>query len=381
MFIDHKEVKPGGWKPKQLDYTEIQNNVRFVHFADLFNKIESGEAGISPETPIIITYSDDIVSLQTIAIDMAGYLNQYGAIASVLLAVALPGIGIAVSSSTIAGILSGITVLTNKIAKGEKVDATDIVKASNNLIPETAKPYIQKGLNVINSVENPTPQNLYNASKELGVKKEQVEKIVGSAIGKGSASLVVTSLETGKFDEVMKTISVIKSTYTTQQAVNTTDTQQFTSQLGKDGGIYKNALTQNIATLGLSGITATIPNIDVIAGGVLASSWKTLKNVEKRAWLNMATFRPDLSTKVPDMAIEVMKVQAQDSALLGLPYVIPAEVPENLKNCIALKITADTGVPVVSKAIENKKVIPTPVVTTPEVKKPKKKKNKRLAFR
>jgi hypothetical protein len=72
-----------------------------------------------------------------------------------------------------------------------------------------------------------------------------------------------------------------------------------------------------------------------------------------------------------------MKQQARDSALIGAPYVIPAEVPNSLKNCIALKITADTGVAVATTSIK-KQEVPTPI--TPSKPITKKSKRKRIAF-
>jgi hypothetical protein len=344
----------------------------------LFTAIENGKAKIDPNTPVIITFSDEgIYSLQKTMFDINDFLDKYGVYAGYILEAVLPMIGVPVAPGSISGIIKGATDLSGKISRGEKVNAEDIIKASNNLIPENAKPYIQKGLNVSYMLENPTPQNLYNASKELGVKKEDVERIVGSVSGKGSAGFIVSSLENGKFDDVMKTLSVLKSKYTTEQAVKIESSDEYITRLKNSGGIYKEPIIQNISTLGLSGIPSLIPNIDKIASGLLTSSWTLLANTEKRAWLNIATFRPDLETKTPDLAIEVMKQQARDSALIGAPYVIPAEVPNSLKNCIALKITADTGVAVATTSIK-KQEVPTPI--TPSKPITKKSKRKRIAF-
>jgi hypothetical protein len=378
MFIDHSEVPPGGWKMVQFDNPENQNGITFSNLHQLFTAIENGKAKIDPNTPVIITFSDEgIYSLQKTMFDINDFLDKYGVYAGYILESVLPLIGVPVAPGSISSIIKGATDLSGKISRGEKVNAQDIIKASNNLIPENAKPYIQKGINVSYMLENPTPQNLYNASKELGVKKEDVERIVGSVSGKGSAGFIVSSLENGKFDDVMKTLSVLKSKYTTEQAVKIESADQYITRLKNSGGIYKEPIIQNISTLGLSGIPSLVPNIDKIAGGLLSSSWSLLGNTEKRAWLNIATFRPDLETKTPDLAIEVMKQQARDSALIGAPYVIPAEVPNSLKNCIALKITADTGVAVATTSVK-KQEVPAPV--TPRKPITKKAKRKRIAF-
>jgi hypothetical protein len=382
LMIDHSEIKAGQWKPQQLDKPENQNSVSFINLHQLFTAIENGSAKIDPKTPVIITFNDEgIVSTMTIAKDLNEFLVKYGAVAGILLSLALPGIGVTLSATVINSIIMGATALTEKIKNGEQVNAEDIMKASNNLIPESAKPYIQKGLNIGKLLSEPTPQNLYNASKELGVKPENLKKIVGSVAGEGASGLLVNSMESGKFDDAVKILSVIKSQYTTQEAVKITDVNAFNNQIGKDGGIYKNAIAQNIATMSFSGIPSLVPNIDKIAGGILSTGWTELSNAEKRAWLNMGTFRPDLATKVPEMAIEVMKQQARDGALLGAPYVIPAEVPAGLKNCIALKITADTGVPVATSSVPKQEV---PTRKTPTTKTPTKmvgkKKKRRLAF-
>lgn len=379
MMIDHSEIPSGQWKPQQFDRPIVQNNVSYSNLHTLFSQIESGKAGIDPKTPIIITFSDEgVISGQKIARDINEFLVNYGPMAGLILGLALPGIGVAISPGLITAIISGATQLSGKIANGEPVSAEDIMRASNNLIPESAKGYIQKGLNVGKFLSEPTPQNIYNASKELGVKPSDVQKIVSSVAGEGTSGLLVTSMESGKFDDAVKILSVLKSQYTTQEAVKVTDVTQFNQQIGKDGGIYKNAIAQNIATMGLSGIPSLVPNIDKIAGGILSSSWTVLSNAEKRAWLNMGTFRADLATKVPEMAIEAMKQQARDGALIGAPYVIPAEVPAGLKNCIALKITADTGVPVATSSIP-KQEVPAPKPSPPKPS-PSKKKKRRIAF-
>lgn len=382
LMIDHSEIPKGQWKPAQLDRAENQNGVSFINLHQLFTYIENGSAKIDPKTPVIITFNDEgIVSTMTVARDINEFLVKYGAVAGILLSIALPGIGVGISAGMINSIIMGATALTEKIKNGQQVNAEDIMKASNNLIPESAKPYIQKGLNIGKMLSEPTPQNLYNASKELGVKPEKLKEIIGSVAGEGASGLLVTSMESGKFDDAVKILSVLKSQYTTEEAVKVTDVSAFNRQISSDGGIYKNAIAQNIATMSFSGIPSLVPNIEKIAGGILSTGWTELSNAEKRAWLNMGTFRPDLATKVPEMAIEVMKQQARDGALLGAPYVLPAEVPAGLKNCIALKITADTGVPVATTSVP-KQEVPTRKTTTEKTPKKLvgKKKKRRLAF-
>jgi len=61
----------------------------------------------------------------------------------------------------------------------------------------------------------------------------------------------------------------------------------------------------------------------------------------------MASARNDLDTALPNLAYSSMIQQAIESSNANKPYILPPDVPKEYRSCMALQITADTGIPVV----------------------------------
>lgn len=403
----HSKLLGGGWGEKftlrMLQPTSMskdfafrdnpvrQNEIDYWNFYDLMSKIETSR--IPTTKPIVITFSDGkIISLGNMAREMKKFYDEYGTYIIAGLAIA----GTVFSAGTLGAIVvkyatqlfNGSKNLIDKVASGQNVTPTDIMSASGGLLPEGSEKYVQTALNVGTNVDSylktGNPQSLLQASVQLGVKKEQLVSIVEGITGKrgaDSASFLLTAIEQGKkIDQTMLTLGVLKA----QSIVDTTAFNAETLAMAKNfiqgTGGKDSALVQNIATNSLGNVmNGIIPNINNVSKVVLDDMRGKMSPEEFRSWCNMASARNDLDTALPNMAYQSMIQQAIESSNANKPYVLPPDVPKEYRSCMALQLTADTGIPVVDPYNVPPVVPPKPAPPKPDGKTitpPKKKQRK-----
>jgi hypothetical protein len=159
-----------------------------------------------------------------------------------------------------------------------------------------------------------------------------------------------------------------------------TDTKYYTTIINKDGTI-NSPLVQNASTLSIGdSLTSLTPNIDNIVRAMLESKVLTDQR-ERRNAIHQATGRQELDTKLSNMCLTSMILQAETCARNSEPYILPTEIPQEYRRCYSASITAETGIPVVDKSASPAPTPPKPTPPKPDGKKPGGKKNRRrLAF-
>jgi len=401
---DHSRLLGGGWgeqftKRMLLPTTganssgdwamrnpAFQNNITYYNFYDLLRQIE--ESRIPTTKPIIITFSDgNIIAMDKIAREFSNFIDQYAPyiITTLTIAASLVTAGstAALYLATANKIFAGVSGLTKAIAMGKPVNASDIMSASGGLLPEGSEKYVQTALNVGTNVDSylktGNPQSLLQASAQLGVKKEQLVSIVEGITGKkgaDSASFLLTAMEQGKkIDQTMLTLGVLKAQSIVDTSAFNAETLAMARNFIQGNGGQNSALVQNIATNSLGNVmNGIIPNINNVSKVVLDDMRGKMSQEEFRSWCNMASARNDLDTALPNMAYQSMIQQAIESSNANKPYVLPPDVPKQYRSCMALQLTADTGIPVVDPYNVKSVVPPKPAPPKPNDKsKPKKK--------
>lgn len=404
---DHSRLLGGGWAEKfsirmfqptdmskdwALRNPAVQNDISYFNFYDLLQKIETSR--IPTTKPIVITFSDgNIISLGNIARDMKKFYDEYETYIIAGLAIA----GTVFTAGTLGAVIVGTATqlfnssknVIDKVASGQPLSASEIMSASGGLLPEGSEKYVQTALNVGTNVDSylktGNPQSLLQASVQLGVKKEQLVSIVEGVTGKKgaeSASFLLNAMEQGKkIDQTMLTLGVLKA----QSIVDTTAFNAETLAMARNfiqgQGGKDSALVQNIATNSLGNVmNGIIPNINNVSKVVLDDMRGKMSPEEFRSWCNMASARNDLDTALPNMAYQSMIQQAIESSNANKPYVLPPDVPKEYRSCMALQLTADTGIPVVDPYNVKPAIPPKPLPAKPS-ESPKAKKKLRKEYR
>lgn len=354
MFMPQSETKT-------FVYTQqpVHNGIRYGNWFDLLQKIE--QSPIPTNKVIVLTYDDEgIIALDKIAKDLSKFYDEYGAYITTALAIAAAvvtaGTASALVVATATQIFNASKNVIDKLATGQPITPTEIMSATGGLLPKESEKYIQTAMNVGANLEqfnkNNDPRALLRASAEIGIKKEQIVNVVDGFIGKkgaDSASFLLDSVEQGaKVDNVMMTMSVLKA----QGIVNTSSfnaqTVDMARQFINNSGKQDSPIVQNIATNSLGNVmNGVIPNINNVSKVVLDDMRNKMSQEEYRSWCNMASARNDLDTALPNLAYTSMIQQAIESSNANKPYMLPPDVPKEYRQCMALQITADTGIPVV----------------------------------
>lgn len=389
MFMPQSETKT--WVYRTLP---VHNGIRYANWWDLLRQIE--ESPIPTNKVIVITYSDEgVIALDRIAKDIAKFYAEYGTYIIGALAIAgtifTAGTLGATIVSTATQIFNGSKTIIDKLAKGQPITPTEIMSATGGLLPKESEKYIQTAMNVGANLDqfNKTrdPQALLRASAEMGIKKEQIINVVDGFVGKkgaDSASFLLNSIEQGaKIDNVMLTMTVLKA----QGIVNTSSFNAQTAEMARqfinNTGKENSPIVQNIATNSLGNVmNAIIPNINNVSKVVLDDMRNKMSQEEYRSWCNMASARNDLDTALPNLAYTTMIQQAIESSNANMPYMLPPDVPKEYRSCMALQITADTGIPVVDPfSIKVPAKTTTGTTTNKTVTPPKPKKKMRKEYR
>jgi hypothetical protein len=372
---DHDRLRGGGWGEKftkrmftmagnQGPYNEFafqkpieQNGITFNNWFNLLSQLDTNTR-IPTTMPILLTYNDGgIISFQTIANDINNFYKQYGTYITLALAGALTLVTAGSTAALVIGaaqkMLAGVQNLTNKIASGQTVNATDVMGATGGILPAGTEKYVQKALDAGEYLKNyQDPTSLLKAANIIGVSNKDITNIVGSVVGtKGSEGLsfLLDSVQSGqKLDETTLTLAVLKS----QNIVSTTAINAQTLAMAKQfidsKGGNNSALVQNVATNSLNEVmNGIIPNINNVSKVVIDNNKAKMSPEEYRSWINMATARNDLDTSLPQLAYQSMIQQAIESSNANKPYVLPVDIPDKYRTCMAYQIMADTGVPVI----------------------------------
>lgn len=337
----------------------VHNGIRYANWWDLLRQIE--ESPIPTNKVIVLTYDDGgIVALDRIAKDLAKFYDEYGAYITTALAIAATivtaGTASALVVATATQLFNASKNVIDKLATGQPISPSEIMSASGGLLPKGSEQYIQTAMNVGANLEkfnkDRDPQALLRASTELGIRKDQIVNVVDGFLGKkgaDSASFLLDSVEQGsKIDNTMMTMTVLKA----QGIVNTSSfnaqTIEMARQFINNSGKQDSPLVQNIATNSLGNVmNGIIPNINNVSKVVLDDMRNKMSQEEFRSWCNMASARNDLDTALPNLAYTSMVQQAIESSNANKPYMLPPDVPKEYRSCMALQITADTGIPVV----------------------------------
>jgi hypothetical protein len=382
MFLEQTKT----WNTWVFKSNPTHNGITYSNWYNLLAQIE--QSSIPTNKVIVLTFSDgDIIALDKITKSLKTFYDEYGTYIITGLAIA----GTVFTAGTLgASVVKYATQLFNsskniidKVASGQPVTASEIMSASGGLLPEGSEKYVQTALNVGTNVDSylktNNPQSLLQASAQLGVKKEQLVSIVEGITGKkgaDSASFLLTAMEQSKkIDQTMLTLGVLKAQSIVDTSAFNAETLAMARNFIQGNGGKDSALVQNIATNSLGNVmNGIIPNINNVSKVVLDDMRGKMSQEEFRSWCNMASARNDLDTALPNMAYQSMIQQAIESSNANKPYVLPPDVPKQYRSCMALQLTADTGIPVVDP-YNVKSVVPSkPAPPKPNDKsKPKKK--------
>lgn len=372
---NHSQLKDGGWGEQftkrmftqtgsggkynvwAFDKDIEQNGIRYNNFFNLCSQLDTNTR-IPVTMPIVITYDDTgIVSFQTIANDINKFYAEYGTYITLALAGALTFVTAGSTAALAIGaaqkMFAGVQNLTNKIASGQPVNATDVMGATGGILPAGTEKYVQKALDAGQYLKNYNdPASLLKAANIIGVSNKDITNIVGSVVGDTGAqglSYLLDTVGSGqKIDDVTLTLAVLKS----QNIVSTTAINAQTLAMAKQfidsKGGNNSAIVQNVATNSLNEVmNGIIPNINNVSKVMIDKNKASMSAEEYRSWVNMATARNDLDTSLPTLAYQSMIQQAIESSNANKPYVLPVDIPDKYRTCMAYQLTADTGVPVI----------------------------------
>jgi hypothetical protein len=382
MFLEQTKT----WNTWVYNTHPTHNGITYANWYDLLAKIE--QSSIPTNKIIVLSYSKEgLIALDQVTKQFVAFMDQYGPyiITGLTIAASLVTAGstAALYLATANKIFAGVSGLTKAIAMGKPVNASDIMSASGGLLPEGSEKYVQTALNVGTNVDSylktGNPQSLLQASAQLGVKKEQLVSIVEGITGKkgaDSASFLLTAMEQGKkIDQTMLTLGVLKAQSIVDTSAFNAETLAMARNFIQGNGGKDSALVQNIATNSLGNVmNGIIPNINNVSKVVLDDMRGKMSQEEFRSWCNMASARNDLDTALPNMAYQSMIQQAIESSNSNKPYVLPPDVPKQYRSCMALQLTADTGIPVVDPYNVTPAIPPKPAPLKPDNKSKLKKK-------
>ena len=371
----HEQLRDGGWGEQftRRMFTQTgsggkynvwafrkdieQNGIRYNNFYNLLSQLDTNTR-IPITMPIVITFDDTgIISWQTVAQDINKFYEKYGTYITLTLASALAILSAGTTAYLLVGaaqsMFEGVKKLTDKIASGQQINATDIMGATGGILPAGTEKYVQKGLEAGQFLSNYNdPASLLKAANIIGVSNKDITNIFGSVVGDTGAqglSFLLDSMQPGKkIDEATLTLAVLKSQNIVSTSAINAQTLAMAKQFIDSKGGNNSPLVQNVATNSLNDVmNGIIPNINHVSKVVIDNNKAKMSPEEYRSWVNMATARNDLDTSLPTLAYQSMIQQAIESSNANKPYVLPVDIPDKYRTCMANQIMADTGIPVI----------------------------------
>lgn len=382
MFQSGKTLHLGKAKNKQNDPS--QNGITYTNWLDLLIQLENKTF---PEgKAIVIGYLDEgIVSAQSVANEVANFLKS--PLGQMILTIGIPmfgkQVGLDIKPETVRGYINNVVSLTDTVSQGKMPSTQQIMMASAGLIPEGLANYVNPAQKLLNAYNSGDQAQLALVAMDLGVTPSKVQSLLGYGRSKeGSIGAFYDGLKPGSnFTASTNLLTTYKvGGYVLDSSTKATDTKYYTTIINKDGTI-NSPLVQNASTLSVGdSLTSLTPNIDNIVRAMIESKVLTDQR-ERRNAIHQATGRQELDTKLSNMCLTSMILQAETCARNSEPYILPTEIPQEYRRCYSASITAETGIPVVDKSASPAPTPPKPTPPKPDGKKTSGKKNKkRLAF-
>jgi hypothetical protein len=363
------------------------DGIQYNSWYDLLTKLENRT--FPPGKNIVIGYLDEgIVSAQSVANDLGNFLKS--PLGQMILTIGIPmfaeQVGMNIKPEQVKGYINDVISLTDTVGQGKMPSTQQIMMASAGLIPEGLANYINPAQKLLNAYKSNDQAQLALVAMDLGVTPSKVQSLLGYGRSKeGSIGAFYDGLKPGtNLTDKTNLLTTYKvGGYVLDSTNRATDTKYYTNIINKDGTI-NSPLVQNASTLSIGdSLTTLTPNIDNIVRAMIESKVLT-DNREKRNAIQQATGRQELDTKLPNMCLTSMILQAETCARNSEPYILPTEIPQEYRRCYSASITAETGIPVVDKSASPPPKDPSnPTPKTPGKKTDPKKSNakkKRLAF-
>lgn len=359
-----------------------QNGISYVNWLDLLTKLEN--ANIPKDKNIVIGWWDKgIVSPQNIAIEVSNFLESpIGKLTVTGGLVAFGALtGLQISPTQANEYVANVTNLTKTVANGQMPTTQQIMMASAGLIPEGLASYINPAQKLLDAYGSNDPIKMAQVAMDLGVTPSKIQSLLGYGRTKeGSIGGFYDGLKPGSnltnSNNLLTTYKV--GGYVLDAQTKATSSRYYDRIINKDGTI-NSPLVQNASTLSIGdSLTTTTPNIDNIVRAMIESKVLT-DNREKRNAIQQASGRQELDTKLPNMCLTSMILQAETCARNSEPYILPSEIPQEYRRCYSASITAETGIPVVDKSVAPP-TPPKPTPPKPDEKKGGSKKKRRIAF-
>lgn len=371
-------------KAKNKQNLPETNGIQYNSWFDLLTKLEG--RSIPQGKNIVIGYLDEgIVSAQSVANDLGNFLKS--PLGQMILTIGIPmfgkQVGLDIKPETVKGYINNVVSLTDTVSQGKMPSTQQIMMASAGLIPEGLANYVNPAQKLLNAYNSGDQAQLALVAMDLGVTPSKVQSLLGYGRSKeGSIGAFYDGLKPGSnFTASTNLLTTYKvGGYVLDATNKATDTKYYTTIINKDGTI-NSPLVQNASTLSVGdSLTSLTPNIDNIVRAMIESKVLTDQR-ERRNAIHQATGRQELDTKLSNMCLTSMILQAETCARNSEPYILPTEIPQEYRRCYSASITAETGIPVVDKSASPAPTPPKPTPPKPDGKKTGGKKNKkRLAF-
>lgn len=385
MFQNVNTLHLGKTRGKQA--LPSQHGITYTNWNDLLTQLEGRTF---PEgKAIAIGYTDaGIISSANAAKEVGNFLKS--PIGRIITSAGIVGagalIGVPITPQQANQYIDNVVSLTDTIEQGKMPSTQQIMVASAGLIPEGLANYINPAQKLLNAYKSNDPSQIALAAMDLGVTPSKVQSLLGYGRSKeGSIGAFYDGLKPGtNLTDKTNLLTTYKvGGYVLDSTNRAKSDNYYTNIINKDGTI-NSPLVQNASTLSIGdSLTSITPNIDNIVRSMLES--KVLKDErERRNAIHQATGRQELDTKLPNMCLTSMILQAETCARNSEPYILPTEIPQEYRRCYSASITAETGIPVVDKSASPPPKDPSnPTPKTPGKKTDPKKSNakkKRLAF-
>lgn len=356
------------------------SNFAYWNWYDLLKQIENST--LPTDRVIAITYENDGTSIANVGRDVNKFIseNQLYFTGAILLATSVFSLGL--TAPQCMAMLSGIQSISSKLEKGEKITVTDISNATQPILPKSLIPYAEKGLSVAYSLEDPSPANLIKVANTLGVKDSEIQGVLSSISNPEKSAVLLKALKGAqKFDDTNLLLAVLQQQNMVDLSMTDgTNIQMAKNLLQSQGGIGGGFLSTLFGTsTSDASLTAVIPNVPNVCSALVDEYKKIMSPEEYVATVNMGTGRNDLDKKLPNLAMQSMIMQAIKSSDAGQPYILPGTIEPKYRECMALSITAETGIAVVDKSVAPP-TPPKPTPPKPDDKKGGSKKKRRIAF-
>jgi hypothetical protein len=358
-----------------------QNGITYQNWNDLLTKLEN--APIPEGKTIVIGYNDKgIISSATASLEVGNFLKS--PLGRMVTSAGLVGvsnlIGVPITPQQANQYIDNVISLTDTVSQGKMPTTQQIMVASAGLIPEGMGSYVNTAQKLIDAYGSQDTNKLALVAMDLGVTPSKVQSLLGYGRSKeGSIGAFYDGLKPGtNLTDKTNLLTTYKvGGYVLDSSTKAKNDNYYAQIINKDGTI-NSPLVQNASTLSIGdSLTSITPNIDNIVRAMIES--KVLKDErERRNAIHQATGRQELDTKLPNMCLTSMILQAETCARNSEPYILPSEIPTEYRRCYSASITAETGIPVVDKSASPPPAPPTP--PNPNNKPKNKSKKKRLAF-